>query len=491
MKAFFVTIIFLAGLSCKKSKPTIPPVTPPVAVPISVSVNVQNTIRFLNGLECGINLNYLMDDAVLAGQTLANTANTINSMGAKFLRYPGGEKSDNYLFGKPPYISAEAQAAYCNFPATDTRFYNGDLTAKAAVLDFDEYILVCRQTGATPFVVVAYDAMYSTNTCGEKPTKAQLLANAKEWVRYANLTKNYAVKYWMIGNESWNNPDYNGKVSPGVYATDIAAFADTMRSIDPSIKIIANGKSDWWQTILQSNVVSKIDYLAASNYLPDGFTSYDYYRSFTGDLNTEISAAVAAISNFATPADSSRLEIIVSEYNAIEYYNRGWQNKNNLGHALASFQMLGDAILQPKLFSACLWNTRWITNAEQTDNLFDAVNATGGLNATGKALGIFGNNLFNKMVATTSDNQLVKLYASYDSTTTAMNIFMINKDQVSQPVKINIPNYAKTNANVWVLKGNSETDTNPTWTQLSNVSVVNNAVTLTLQATSITMIKFN
>jgi len=487
---FFAGTLLLACLSCKKSVPASPPVLPPV-VSIAVTVNIQNTVRVLNGLECGINLNYLMDDAVLAGQTLANLSSAINSMGVKFLRYPGGEKSDNYLFGKPPYSSAAVQAAYCNFPATDPRFFNGDLSAKGVLLDFDEYIQVCRQTGATPFLVIAYDAMYSTSTCGTKPTRAQLLSNAKEWVRYANLTKNYGVKYWMIGNESWNNSDYNGKVTPAVYAADIAAFADTMRSIDPSIKIIANGKSDWWQTVLQSSAASKIDYLSASNYLPEGFTGYDYYRRFTGDLNTEITAAVAAINNFAAFADKSRIEIIMSEYNSIEYYGRGWQNKNDLGHALANFQMLGDALLQPKLFSACLWNTRWITNAEQKDNLFDAVNATGGLNAIGKALGIVGKNLLNTMVVTTSDNQLVKPYTTYDSTSAVMNIFLINKDRITQAVKINIANYAKTSASVWVLKGTGEADVNPSWTQLSNVTATNNTVTLNLDATSVTMIKFN
>lgn len=492
MKFFFIIIIFLACLSCKKSRPAIPqPVTPPIVLPITVSVNVQNTIRVLSGLECGINLNYLMDDAELAGQTFTSTSTAINNIGTKFLRYPGGEKSDNYLFGKPPYGNAAPQAAYCNFPATDPRFFNSDFSAKAVVLDFDEYMQVCMQTGATPFVVIAYDAMYSTNTCGTKPTRMQLLTNAKEWVRYANVTKKKAVKYWMIGNESWNNADYNGKVTPAVYAKDIAAFADSMRSIDPTIKIIANGRRDWWQTILQSSAASKIDYLAASNYLPEGFTDYDYYRSFTGDLNTEFSAAAAAINNFATPADKSRLGIIISEYNTIDYYNSGWQNINNLGHALADFQMLGDALLQPKLFSACLWNTRWITNAEQPDNIFDAVNATGGLNATGKALAIFGKNLLNKMVVTTSDNQLVKPYASYDSSSAGLNVFMINKDRAAQSVKVNLTNYAKSNATVWVLKGTEEADVNPAWTQLGNVSTTNNIVTLNLDATSITMIKFN
>ena len=48
-------------------------------------------------------------------------------------------------------------------------------------------------------------------------------------------------------------PNYNGKVTPAKYADDLEDFATAMKAVDPTIKIIANGKSGWWQTILQSN----------------------------------------------------------------------------------------------------------------------------------------------------------------------------------------------------------------------------------------------
>ena len=67
-----------------------------------------------------------------------------------------------------------------------------------------------------------------------------MLTNAVEWVRYANIKKKYGVKYWMIGNESWNNSEYNGSVSPAKYADDLEDFARAMKAVDSSIKIIAN-----------------------------------------------------------------------------------------------------------------------------------------------------------------------------------------------------------------------------------------------------------
>jgi len=491
MKNFLILSLFVICISCTKKNLPLASILPPVTKTISIAIDAKNIIRNLTGVEVGINLNYLMDDAVLPGQTFATTIYAISKMGTNFLRYPGGEKSDNYLFAKSPYTLASPYAAYCDYLAKDSRFFNSDLSAKAAVLDFDEYMEVCRQTGATPLVVVAYDAMYSTSKCGTIPTRAELLANAKEWVRYANIVKGYHIKHWMIGNESWNSSDNQGTITPANYAIDIAAFADTMRTIDPSIKIIANGKSEWWQTLLQSSAVSKIDFLAASNYLPDGFTGYDYFRSFTGDLNSEITAAVSAINNFASASDKQRIGVIISEYNAIDFYNRGWTNINNMGHALANFQMLGDALLQPKLFASCLWNTRWITNLEKPDILYDAINANGEANAIGKGLAIFGNNLLNNMVVATSENQLISPYVTCNIATAKMNIFLVNKDKVPQPVSVSILNYSNTNGEVWVLKGTGDTDTNPLWTKLSDITVTNNAVSLNLDAVSITMLKFN
>jgi alpha-N-arabinofuranosidase len=490
LKIHFLTLSLIILISCKKgtsnNEQTVPPVNTEA---IQVSVNASNVIRTLTGNEVGINIDYLMDDAVLPGQNYSITAQSILKLGTKFLRYPEGESADNFLFRKPPYTSATPQAAYCNFPATHSRFYNGDLSAKDDVLDFDEYMTVCKTTGATPLIVVAYDSMYSTSDCGLKPTREQLLTNAKEWVRYANVTMDYNVKYWMIGNESWNDPNYNGRVTAATYANDIADFVDVMRSVDPTIKIIANGRSDWWPTILQSSSVSKIDYLAASNYLPSGFSGYDYYSNFEGNLNPELSSAVEAIYNYTTGEDKNRIGVILSEYNSIDYSNSGWKSLNNLGHALANFQMLADAILQPKLFSACLWNTRWITNGEQPNNLYDALNSKGNLNASGTSLSILGNNLLNKMVSTTSDAGNIKVYASYDGDK-KLNVFLLNKSKSVQKIKLNTIKYLSTfSFQKWEFKSDNVEDFYPTWTKSGGISVGNPEIDINLTANSVTMIE--
>ena len=71
----------------------------------------------------GINLDYLMDDDTGRSRSIS-TANAINSMGVNFVRYPGGEKSDNHLWSKAPFNGPNITAARPNaFPASDPRFF--------------------------------------------------------------------------------------------------------------------------------------------------------------------------------------------------------------------------------------------------------------------------------------------------------------------------------------------------------------------------------
>ena len=92
------------------------------------------------------------------------------------------------------------------------------------------------------------------------------METAVEWVRYANVTKKYAVKYWEIGNESYHSGSYNG-IAPdaSTYANDLADFARAMKAVDPTIRIGANGNGGWWST-LQSVAGAEIDFLAAHSY---------------------------------------------------------------------------------------------------------------------------------------------------------------------------------------------------------------------------------
>ena len=363
----------------------------------TITVDAAKVLRTLSGDENGINLDYLMDGNYLSPST--PTAQSLKNIKVKLLRYPGGEKSDNYLFSAAPDTSSSPRVALldtCFWPSNDSKFVDTnspERSCKPVVLDFDEYIEMCNNVGASPLVVVAYDAAYNSRTCDGKPTKQQLLTNAVEWVRYANIKKGYGVKYWMIGNESWNNPSYNGRVTAGRYADDLEDFAVAMKAVDPSIKIIANGKSGWWQTILQSGAVSKIDFLGLSEYPVFNYSrGYDYYLQNDVNLTDEVDQAIADIDTYAAAAHKSRIKVIATEYNSNDWGD-AWSPVHNLGHALVNFQIFGDLVVKPQLEAACMWNTRWVENARNPQSIYDAFDSEGNLNATALAIDAWGSNL--------------------------------------------------------------------------------------------------
>ena len=70
-----------------------------------------------------------MDGTYINSNAQSATATALKNMGMKFLRYPGGEKSDNYLWATSPYSHANpimALTGSCQWPSGDGRFVNSD-----------------------------------------------------------------------------------------------------------------------------------------------------------------------------------------------------------------------------------------------------------------------------------------------------------------------------------------------------------------------------
>lgn len=90
----------------------------------------------------------------------------------------------------------------------------------------DEFILLCRETGAEPMVQVKL-----LNSTPE---------TAASMVEYANIIRGYGIKYWSIGNEPslyWgqrNVPHYD----TAAFNAEWREFALAMKTVDPSILLL-------------------------------------------------------------------------------------------------------------------------------------------------------------------------------------------------------------------------------------------------------------
>jgi hypothetical protein len=194
----------------------------------SVSVNAGSSMAQV-GLEA-----YGVDTAVYDGYlTSSGVSTSLSGAGINAIRYPGGSYADIFNF-----ISGTDQTLNGGYFASGDTFNN---FMSDVVLPEGGKALITVNYGSNP-----------TASGGGQPSEAA------SWVQYANVTNNYGIVYWEIGNEVYGNGYYstgldweedlhdtdttpadrvgNAALSPTAYGTNAAAFITAMKAVDPNIK---------------------------------------------------------------------------------------------------------------------------------------------------------------------------------------------------------------------------------------------------------------
>lgn len=435
----------------------------------------------------GINVDYFMDDDNYL-KPERRTAEALKAMGVKYLRYPGGNKSDLYLFSVPPYEKSQPTLARTGEGAVGyDRVVRDNREYKFDVLDFDEFIAICREIGAEPVITVAADE-YMVNypkNC-TITNRDSLIKNAVEWVKYSNIKKGYNVKYWMIGNECWHNNNENS--TPEIYARDVVDFSKAMKAVDPSILIIPNGNSvDFFKRVL-AIAGNDIDLICLSNY-----PTYDYragyatYRDTLQNLLGPVDRALTAMEEMTRESGMKKFKMIVSEYGPFDWAYK-WPFINDMGHNLCNFEMTGEQLQTPEIEFSCFWNTRWIENDSVENSVHDALDKDGNFNAIGYGLMIWGRYLGHSMVRTTSTLH-IRTFASYSPAEKILYVYLLNKAEAPISINLQISDHSVNGVESYgQLTGQGSGDVDPVWND--NVTIAKKDLDdLLLPPVSISVIK--
>lgn len=451
---------------------------------VDIRINPDSVLADVSRAPVGINVNYFMDGGRFP-ENETRLAPALRELGAAFLRYPGGEKSDLYMFAPPPYDHSEPTVARTAGLKDYPGMFNPDGSTVFDPLDSDEYIALCRSVGAEPVVVVAADRYLMPVADGERGAdRGALIEHAAQWVRYANITRNYGVKYWMIGNETWNanNPGSTAEI----YAADVIDFSRAMKAVDPSILIIANGDSeDCFGTVI-TRAGEFIDRLTVSNYgVWDFVDGYDTYRHGVPSLVYPTTTALNAIYRYATPSQLERLKLIVAEYGTIDWANL-WPGNNDMGHAIVNFDMTGQLRLLPQVEFACFWNTRWIESGRtQHISDHDALDSHCNLTPTGTSLKMWNLRKADKMVDCRAGGETV-VFAALSDNNAKLLVYAVNKGAAPAALNLSLPEtYHATPHTHHEYFGTSDSDLSPQW----NESRLNPDSHLTLRPYSINLIE--
>ena len=453
-------------------------------------VDTGNALRVHEANPLGINLNYIRDHDDNRTNGALPLEQAMREMGVRWLRYPGGEKSDWHFFAAPPYEEAG--------PVIQNRTYNdgrGNLVvderylehaAGHAILDFDTYMEYVKQGDGVPYVVVPFEPESRSGVSAETYVR-----HAAAWVQYANVTRGYDVEYWEIGNENWNS---------GADTSDYAArgleIAKAMKEVDPDIKIGMSGNyHEQFRTILDI-AGEYLDFLTLSNYRGDGWgaNGFDHYRALPNGTLSKADDAVRAI---AASDYAGSIEVIITEFNAVDFQER-WPWRNDLGHAIVVFDMLGEFLYDPHITSAMLWTTRWM-NADDPYQMWYALNNENRPTAVGRALSIWGRFFKPNMVEVTVPISGMNAYAAFDPDRETLTLFVINKSTADRTMPVRVEcgaGFARCgggfgDADVYHFTGTGDSDMDPRFRKAAEpVAVVDNTLELRLPHTSITVVDF-
>lgn len=402
---------------------------------VTVRVDPQHVVRRDADRVVGINTNYLRDaDANRPGARPFTEA--LSELQPRWLRYPGGEKSDWHLWSQPPYSAAKPMSLgwYANVAGER--------------LDFDAYLRACLATGAEPLVVVGYDSFERTGR-----TEEEYLQDAAAWVRYAK-TQEPRVRHWEIGNENW----HNDSATPAHMARVIARFSKAMRAEDPEILLGTNGNAKPWWDALLPEASQHLDFLTLSQYSPWDWGSYDrFWKLPPPDLIGSLRAALEAAERH--PGRGGKpLDVIVTELNSKDYGPGGWPDGNNLGHGLVTFEILGQCLLQPQVKAAMIWNTRWVDDDEAPTSQWYALGPKNELLPTGVALKLWSG-IGPELVRAQTTDPTVAAYASRGPE--GLRVWVVNRSREPKPVMFEIDGcHLQTPGRVWT--GDSPDDPSPT-----------------------------
>jgi hypothetical protein len=383
---------------------------------VSVSVNVGQALGAIPATGTGVNV------AVYDGAMNSSaTPGILSTAGMKAVRYPGGSYADNYHW------------------QTDT--LEGGLF-HAPNTGFDAYMATVRAAGAQAVIT----ANYGSGTPQE----------AADWVRYANVTKGYGVKYWEIGNEIPGNGEYGAKWetdnhashSATTYATNLLQFISAMKAVDPTIKIgavlvppgtwpdgiVGPGDTQDWNDTVMSIAGTKIDFVI--DHIYPNPTSEANLLTQAQTFDPPIMSATHALINKYAGANAPNVGIAVTETNGSKYSDTAPQG------LFAPDQYL--TLMEEGAFTVDWWDLR---NGSDCTNLTTVDGATeyndGGMVSSGASCepavntpfpSYYGTEMIGKLgapgdtlVSTNSSTSLMSTHA-VKRANGDVDVMLINKD---------------------------------------------------------------
>jgi hypothetical protein len=276
-----------------------------VISPVTVTANVSQHMATMPSQGLGV-CTAIYDNILINYPSIATQ---LKAAGISAIRFPGGSVSDVYNWQ--------------NNSGIDGQYVNSNDSFDNVMND------IVNPAGAQAIVTVNYGSNPANNAGGDTNVAAA-------WVAHANVTNNWGVKYWEIGNEVGGNGYYAGQdweydlhfldqtaadrvgqpaLSPAAYGTNSIQFISAMKAKDPTIKcgVGFNTGLTSYNTSLLNVCGSVVDFVII-HYYPGGDAAGLLAASST--ISNTVKQTCIQLTNTVGATHAGQMQIAVTETGA-------------------------------------------------------------------------------------------------------------------------------------------------------------------------------
>jgi alpha-L-arabinofuranosidase len=336
----------------------------------------------------------------------------------------------------------------------------------------------CRQASIEPVIVINVMA----HKYSDGPTLEALREAAVEWVRYANVTRKYGVKYWQLGNEQEHHPKL---MSLDEYKEIYNTFTTAMKAVDPSIRtgIAIINKREWAEALIRT-FPKQVDFIGCHQYQWENWTVDTWLKQTAPIIPNALS-----IENVIRASPRPDAEIMVTETSPQGKWHDG-SGKPDIMRALCFAEMLLHYATIENLAYTHYWATHCPWSKEKADDgIASALTLENGLKPNATVIGLINRSLGSHMVRTERVLGSLRVFASHAANDGTLVLYLINKSDkpVAGSIQLRGMSPQKIQGRL-VYAGTDYGDLNPKTTEDMDATLAENTVTTTLPGISLTIL---
>ncbi len=353
----------------------------------------------------------------------ADTLKLLKELDSPVYRWPGGNFVSGYNWrdglGDPDRRPPRKNPAWQGIEHND--------------MGLDEFMAFCRILGTEPYIAVN-SGLGDVNAAKEEVEYANGPADAPMGkLRAANgHAEPYKVPFWSIGNEMYGGWQL-GHMPLDKYIAKHNEFAQAMKSVDPSIKLIAVGAVGAWSAGMLKNCADNMAYMSEHFYCRDHADLPGHIRQIPDDVRR----IADAHRKYRTQFDSLKgkdIRIALDEWN----YWYGPQVFGELGTRYFLKDGLGIAAgLHEYARNSDIY---YMANYAQTVNVIGCIKTSktaAAFETTGLVLKLYRQRLGTVPVATTTTG-LIDAQAAWSEDRKMLTIGVVNMTTEAQEIPLTL-----------------------------------------------------